>query len=54
MTGSSIPTISLAFNLADIATAIGNWFSSFWLILAFATAIPLSFMIGHRVKGLFS
>lgn len=50
----AIPAINLQYSLADVATAVQNWFSSFWLILAFATAIPLAFMIGHRVKGLFS
>ncbi|MNW41499.1 hypothetical protein D3C74_186400 [compost metagenome] len=50
---SSIPTVSLDYNLGDVATAVSNWFSSYWLILAFAVAIPLSFFIAHRVKGLF-
>jgi hypothetical protein len=49
----TIPTITLQYNLADVATAVGNWFSSFWLILAFAVAIPLAFFVGHKIKGLF-
>jgi hypothetical protein len=49
----NIPSIDLAYNLADVATSISNWFSSFWLIIAFATAIPLAFLIAHRVKNLF-
>lgn len=49
----SIPTVNLSYNLADVATAVANWFSSFWLILAFAVAIPLAFFVAHRVKGLF-
>jgi hypothetical protein len=49
----TIPTITLTYNLADVATGVGNWFSSFWLILAFAVAIPLAFMVAGRVKGLF-
>lgn len=50
---SGIPTVNLTYNLADVATAVGNWFGSFWLILAFAVAIPLAFVIAGRVKGLF-
>lgn len=49
----TIPAVNLVYNLADVATGITNWFSSFWVILAFAIAIPMSFMIGGRVKGLF-
>lgn len=49
----TIPPVTLTYSLADVATAVGNWFGSFWLILAFAIAIPLAFSIGHRVKGLF-
>lgn len=50
---NSIPTISLQYNLADVATAVSNWFSAYWLIIAFAVAIPLAFLIAGRVKGLF-
>ncbi|MNL66122.1 hypothetical protein D3C87_1905400 [compost metagenome] len=50
---SVIPTITLTFSLADVATAVGNWFASFWPILAFAVAIPLAFFVAHQVKGLF-
>jgi hypothetical protein len=49
----TIPAITLTYSLADVATAVSNWFGSFWLILAFAIAIPLAFSIGRRVKGLF-
>jgi hypothetical protein len=49
----TIPAITLTYSLADVATGIGNWFTSFWLILAFAVAIPLSFMVAGRVKSLF-
>lgn len=48
-----IPTVSLSYNLADVATSTSNWFTSFWLILAFSIAIPLAFFVAHRVKGLF-
>ncbi|MCY7487910.1 hypothetical protein [Paenibacillus alvei] len=50
----TIPAVSLTYNLADVATAVANWFSSFWLILAFAVAIPLAFYVANRVKGLFA
>lgn len=48
-----IPSVSLSFDLADVATAVSNWFSAYWLIIAFAVAIPLAFLIAMRVKGLF-
>jgi len=49
----TIPAISLSYDLADVATAVANWFSSVWLIVAFAVAIPLAFLIASRIKGLF-
>lgn len=49
----SIPAIVLDYDLADVATAVTNWFGSFWLIIAFAVAIPLAFLIAERVKALF-
>lgn len=52
--GSGIPAVSLTYSLSDVATSVSNWFSSYWLILAFAVAIPLSFFIAHQVKGLFN
>lgn len=50
---SGIPTVSLTYTLADVATAVSNWFGSFWLIIAFAVAIPLAFLIANRIKNLF-
>ncbi|GAV16091.1 hypothetical protein [Paenibacillus sp. NAIST15-1] len=50
----TIPTVSLTYNLADVASGVASWFSSFWLILAFAVAIPLAFYVANRVKGLFA
>jgi hypothetical protein len=50
---SSIPSISLTYDLGDVATAVSNWFGAYWLIIAFAVAIPLAFLIAHRVKNLF-
>ena len=51
--GAGIPAVSLTYDLADVATAVSNWFSAYWLIIAFAVAIPLAFLIASRVKGLF-
>lgn len=50
----TIPVINLTYSLGDVATAVANWFSSFWLILAFAVAIPLAFSVGNRIKNLFA
>jgi hypothetical protein len=49
----TIPAVSLNYNLADVATSVSNWFGSFWLIIAFATAIPLAFLVANRIKNLF-
>jgi hypothetical protein len=49
-----IPTINLTYSLADVATGIQNFFASTWLIVAFAAAIPLAFVIAHRIKNLFT
>ena len=48
-----IPSVDLTYELADVATSVSNWFGSLWLIVAFACAIPLAFLIGNRVKNLF-
>lgn len=48
-----IPSINLTYDLANVADAVTAWFGSFWLIIAFAVAIPLSFLIANRVKSLF-
>lgn len=50
---NSIPAISLDYSLADVATSVTNWFGSFWLIIAFAVAIPLAFLVAQNIKGLF-
>ncbi|HHT7203774.1 MULTISPECIES: hypothetical protein [Bacillales] len=50
---SKIPSVSLTYNLGDVSTAVSNWFGAYWLIIAFAVAIPLAFLIAHRVKNLF-
>ncbi|MFH5781821.1 hypothetical protein [Heyndrickxia oleronia] len=51
--GVSIPSVNLTYSLADVATSVSNWFGSMWLIVAFAVAIPLAFLIANRVKALF-
>lgn len=50
---TEIPSITLTYALTDVATAVSNWFGSVWLIVAFAVAIPLAFLIANRIKGLF-
>lgn len=50
---TGIPSITLTYDLADVATAISNWFSAYWLIVAFAVAIPMAFLIAGYIKGLF-
>jgi hypothetical protein len=52
-TTTGIPTVNLTYSLADVATSVSNWFGSMWLIVAFAVAIPLAFLIANRVKALF-
>lgn len=49
----SIPAVSLTYDLADVATSIGNWLSPMWPIVAFAIGIPLAFLVAHRIKNLF-
>lgn len=49
----SLPIVSYMYSLSDIVTGVGSWFGSIWMILAFSIAIPLSFVVGRRVKGLF-
>lgn len=49
-----VPDISLGYSLKDVSDGAANWFSQYWLILAFCIAIPLSFYIANRIKGLFA
>jgi chitodextrinase len=48
-----MPLIDTDYTLSDVAEGIANWFSEYWLLLAFAVSIPLSFYIAARVKLLF-
>lgn len=50
---NGMPILGMDYELKDVATAVSNWFAEYWLIIAFATAIPLSFLIGIRIKHLF-
>lgn len=50
---NSIPLLKMGYSLSDVASGVGSWFSSIWLIVAFAVAIPLSFYISSRIKLLF-
>ena len=50
---SGIPSVTLTYSLADVATGVSNWFSGYWLMTAFAIAIPLTFFIIHQVKSVF-
>ncbi|MCY7487906.1 fibronectin type III domain-containing protein [Paenibacillus alvei] len=52
--GKQIPPVKFNYSLKDIVDGIAHWFSGVWMILAFSIAIPLSFYIGSRVKGLFA
>ncbi|MEK3837931.1 hypothetical protein [Paenibacillus sp. FSL R7-0128] len=50
---SGIPAVTLTYSLADVATGVTNWFSGYWLMTAFAIAIPLTFFIIQQIKGVF-
>lgn len=49
-----VPDVEIGFDLVDITNGVSSWFAAYWRILAFCIAIPLSFYIGNRVKGLFA
>lgn len=49
----AIPIFETEYSLADVAQGISVWFAEYWLILAFAISIPLSFYIASRVKLMF-
>lgn len=48
-----VPVIQTHYSLQDVSDGISQWFKSYWLILAFATSIPLSFYIASRIKLMF-
>ena len=49
----AIPIFKTEYSLEDVANGVSAWFSEYWLILAFAISIPLSFYIASRVKLMF-
>lgn len=49
----AVPTVSMDYSLVDVADGTSTWFSSIWLIVAFASAIPLAFYVANRIKLLF-
>ncbi|MNC57235.1 Exochitinase 1 precursor [compost metagenome] len=51
-TDSSPVDVTLGYSLKDISDGTANMFSAEWLLLAFCIAIPLSFYISNRIKGL--
>lgn len=44
--------VSLGYSLKDLSDGTASMFSAQWLLLAFCIAIPLSFYISNRIKGL--
>jgi hypothetical protein len=50
---SGLPLLKTDYDLKDVTTGVSEWFSSYWLIIAFASAIPLSFYVASRLKLLF-
>lgn len=50
---TAMPLIAMDYELVDVADGVASWFSSLWLIIAFSVAIPLSFLVSNRIKGLF-
>jgi chitodextrinase len=52
-TVDAMPLIRLGYSLVDVAHGTSEWFGSIWLLIAFATSIPLAFYIGNRTKLLF-
>jgi hypothetical protein len=51
--GSKMPLLSIGYTLIDVVTGVNGWFSSLWLVIAFAVAIPLSFYVASRLKLMF-
>jgi hypothetical protein len=51
--GNAIPLTALDYSLKDVATSTSGTFGGLWLIVAFAVAIPLAFLVGGRLKDLF-
>lgn len=52
-TAEDVPIFDVKYDLIDVAQGVESWFSSLWLVVAFACGIPLSFYVGNRIKSLF-
>lgn len=50
---TSLPIFRPSYSLQDVSTSVSNWFSGLWQLLAFAVSIPVSFIIGGRIRNLF-
>lgn len=47
---SLLPHFKINYTLQDVSNGVSNLFSQYWLIIAFAASIPLSFYIASRIK----
>lgn len=47
---SLLPHFKINYTLQDVSTGVSNLFSQYWLLIAFAASIPLSFYIASRIK----
>lgn len=50
---SLLPAFKINYTLQDVSNGVSNLFSQYWLIIAFAASIPLSFYIASRIKLMF-
>jgi len=50
---AAIPVLKTDYSLKDVSDGVSVWFAEYWLILAFAISIPLSFYIAARIKLMF-
>ena len=48
-----MPVIGTDYTLKDVSVGVETWFSQYWLIIAFAISVPLTFYIAARTKLLF-
>jgi len=46
----TLPIIESKYSLQDVSDGVSVMFGQFWLVLAFAVGIPLSFYIIHKLK----
>lgn len=48
-----MPVIGSDYTLKDVSVGVETWFKEYWVIIAFAISVPLTFYISARVKLLF-